>query len=117
MDLGDKDPLNQLELDMWQRREQKEISSPFLELNPAVERGESRFLKMRVFRERKCNFSLDFSALGPSVRVGPRSKVVIRDKGYAWASVSWSFDNSKRYGSSPTRLFSVLRALLMIWSV
>ena len=27
-----------------------------------------------VFRERKCNFSLDFPAFGPSVLVGPRKK-------------------------------------------
>ena len=34
-------------------------------------------------RERKCNFSLDFSAFGPSVLVEPRSKVDLRCKGYA----------------------------------
>ena len=33
------------------------------------------------FRERKCNFSLDFRAFGPSVLVGPRSKVDLRCKG------------------------------------
>ena len=47
-------------------------------------------------RERKSNFSLDFLAFGPSVRVGPRSKVVLRYKGYAWTSVLWSFDNFER---------------------
>ena len=35
------------------------------------------------FRERKSNFSLDFPAFGPSVLVGPRSKVDLRCKGYA----------------------------------
>ena len=60
------------------------------------ERGEQILKQWRVFRERKCNFSLDFSAFGPSVCVGPRSKVVLRDKGYAWALVLGSFDNSKR---------------------
>ena len=49
-----------------------------------------------IFRERKCNFSLDFPAFGPSVRIEPRSKVALRGKGYTWASVLWSFDNSKR---------------------
>ena len=29
------------------------------------------------------NFSLDFTVLGQSVLVGPRSKVVLRGKGYA----------------------------------
>ena len=60
------------------------------------EGGEQILKQWRVFRERKCNFSLDFPAFRPSVRVGPRSKVVLRCKGYAWVLVLWSFDNSKR---------------------
>ena len=48
------------------------------------------------FSERKNNFSLDFSAFGPSVLVGPRNKVDLRCKGYAWTPILWSFDNSKR---------------------
>ena len=48
------------------------------------------------FRERKCDFYLDFPAFGPSVLVGPRSKVDIRCNGYAWTPILWSFDNSKR---------------------
>ena len=43
------------------------------------------------FRERSYNFSLDFPAFEPSVRVGPRSKVVLRSKGYAWALVLGEF--------------------------
>ena len=39
-------------------------------------------------RERKCDFSLDFPA--------SRSKVVLRGKGYAWAPILWSSDNSKK---------------------
>ena len=39
------------------------------------------------FRERKCDLSLDFPAFGSSVLDGPRSKVYLRDKGYAWASI------------------------------
>ena len=48
------------------------------------------------FRERKCDLSLDFSAFGPSVLSGPRSKVDLHCKGYAWTLILWSFDNSKR---------------------
>ena len=44
-------------------------------LDPAVEEEKSDS------RERVSNFSLDFPAFGPSVLVGPRSKVVIRGKG------------------------------------
>ena len=60
--------------------------------------GEGRvdFEKDRDFRKRNSNFSLDFPVFGPSDFVGPRSKVVVRGKGYAWAPVLWSFDNSER---------------------
>ena len=75
-------------------------------------RGESRFLKWRAIRERKCNFSLDFPVYGPSDLVGPRSKVVLRCKGYTWTLILWSFNNSKRYGSSPTRLFFGFKRLV-----
>ena len=34
-------------------------------------------------RERGSDFSLDFPSFGPSVRFGPRSKVVLRGEGYA----------------------------------
>ena len=37
----------------------------------------------QISREKKSNFSLDFSAFGPSVLVGPRSKFALRCKGYA----------------------------------
>ena len=52
----------------------------------------------KIYRERKSNFSLDFPAFGPSVLVGPRSKVVLRSKGYAWAPILRSFDNSETRG-------------------
>ena len=58
--------------------------------------GRADFEKERIFRERKSNFSLDFPVFGPSVLVGPRSKVVLCDKSYAWAPVLWSFDKSGR---------------------
>ena len=38
-------------------------------------------------RERKSNFSLDFSAFGPSILVGTRGKVDLRYKGYAWTPI------------------------------
>ena len=47
-------------------------------------------------RERSSNFSLDFLTFGSSDRVGPRSKVVLRGEGYAWAPILGSFDKSKR---------------------
>ena len=47
-------------------------------------------------RERKSNFSLNFSAFESLVLIGPRSKVVLCSKGYTWAPVLGSFDNSER---------------------
>ena len=47
-------------------------------------------------RERESLFFLDFPPFGLSVRFGPRSKVVLRGKGYAWTPIWWSSDNSKR---------------------
>ena len=49
-------------------------------------------------KERKSNFSLDFLVFGQSVLVGPRSKVVLRHKGYTWAPVLWSFDKLREIG-------------------
>ena len=63
------------------------------------------------FRERSSSFSLDFPPFGPLVRFGPRSKVVLRCEGYAWAPIWWSSDNSKRYESFPTCVIIWLRAM------
>ena len=71
------------------------LASPFC-CNPAVREVRADFEKWRVFRERKSNFYLDFLAFGLSVLVGPRRKVVLRCKGYAWTPVLWSFDKSER---------------------
>ena len=70
------------------------------------ERGEQIF-ENGGFLERE----VDFPVFGPLDLFGLRNNVVLCGKGYAWAPVLGSFDNSKRYGSSPTWLFSVLRVL------
>ena len=64
------------------------------------------------FRERRSNISLDFPTFGSSDHIGPRSKVVLHGEGYPWAQVLGSFDNSKRYESSPTRLFSIFKGFV-----
>ena len=70
------------------KRKRRHLFSHF-GLDPAVE-GEIDF------RKRKSNFSLDFSAIRPSVSYEPRGKVALRYKGYAWAPILWSFYNSGR---------------------
>ena len=52
--------------------------------------------KREPVRERKCHFSLDFSAFGPSVLVGLRSKVDLHYKGCVGTPIFWSSENSKR---------------------
>ena len=42
---------------------------------------------LQDFRERRNDFSLDFSAFGQSVRFRPRSKAVLRSEGYAWTPI------------------------------
>ena len=51
-----------------------------------------------IFRERESTFSLGFQPIGPSDFFGPRSKVVLRSEGYAWAPVSGSFDKLHEVG-------------------
>ena len=57
------------------KQKRKENTSLIL-LDPAVEEEKSDS------KERVSNLSLDFPAFGPSVLVGPRSKDVLRGKGY-----------------------------------
>ena len=73
----------------------QKFSSPFERRKRA---GEQKVAESWVlsFREGESSFSLDFSPFRPLVRFGPRSKVVLRGKGYACAQVLWSSDNSKR---------------------
>ena len=54
--------------------------------------------KEKDFRERVSNFSLDFSAIEPSVSGKARSKVAPRGKSYAWAPVLGSFDKLQKVG-------------------
>ena len=54
--------------------------------------------KERDFRERSSTFSLEFSAIGPSVSSETRSKVAPHGKGYTWVLVLWSFDKLQEVG-------------------
>ena len=50
------------------------------------------------FRERSSTFSLEFSAIGPSVSGEERSKVAPHGKGYVWVPVLWSFEKLRKVG-------------------
>ena len=78
---------------------EKNNSLLILELNPAVGwvgggggGGGGGERRKSNSREKKFDFSLDFLVFGPSNFIGPRSKVFLRGKGYAWAPVLGSFD-------------------------
>ena len=63
------------------------------------------------FRERKCNFSLDFPSSGPSVRVGQEAKLfyaVKATRGHLFWGV---LSTSRGRGLLLLGYFSVLRAL------
>ena len=81
---------------MWQVRNNRRINEKKKEISSPNGAGTCSGGGEWIFRERKCNLFLDFLAFEPLVCVGLRSKIVLRDKGYAWASVLWSFNNSKR---------------------
>ena len=61
-----------------------------------IEREKEREIKEGIFRKRGSNFSLNFSAIGPSNSGEAKSKVAPHGKGYAWVPVLWSFENSER---------------------
>ena len=49
--------------------------------------GNCAMIGVSYFRERMSDFSLDFPPYGPSVLDGARSKVGLRDEGYAWTPI------------------------------
>ena len=59
-------------------------------------REDVQWLRMVVFREIRCPFSIGFRPIGPSVFDGVRRKVALRDKDYTWAPIWWSSNNSKK---------------------
>ena len=71
-------------------------------------------MQILSLRERRDAFSLGFQPFGPSVLDEARSKVDLRDEGYAWTPIWWSSENSKRYGSFPTCVNLWLRAMFMV---
>ena len=63
-----------------------------------LEREKERERKEGIFRERGSNFSLEFSAIEPSVFGEAKSKVAPHGKGYAWAPILGSLDKLQKVG-------------------
>ena len=70
-----------------------------------------RFLNSR---ERKCSFSLDFREFGPSDFFGPRRKVALRGKDYAWAPVWGSFDKLREVGVLSYLSYTLFKCFVMV---
>ena len=77
------------------QRRKEQLSSHFgVESGSGVGGGGGGFgvgVRKSNSREKKSDFSLDFPVFGPSNFIGPRRKVLLRGKGYAWAPVLGSF--------------------------
>ena len=66
-----------------------------------------------ISRERKCTFSLDFRSIGPSDFFGARRKVVLGDKGNAWAPVLRGFDKLHEVGVSSYLFYTLFKCFVM----
>ena len=64
------------------------------------------------FRERVCNFSLEFPAFGPTDFFEPRSKVVLRSEGFSWAPVSGIFDKLREVGVLSYLIYSLFKCFV-----
>ena len=80
------------------KREDPNLDSSLLPigLGGKIRERKGKREKGRDFREKSSNLSLSFPAIGPLNPGEPRSKVAPHGKGYAWALVLRSFDNSGR---------------------
>ena len=68
-----------------------------------------RFLN---FRERVCNFSLGLRTIGPSDFFKPRSKVGIRNEGFAWVPVLGVFDKLREVGVLSYLFYSLFKCFV-----
>ena len=82
----------------------------------AVAGGESAESEILIFfREREITFSLGFRSIGPSDFFGPRSKVVLRSEGYAWAPVSGSFNKLRELGVFSYLIYPLFKCFVNDW--
>ena len=85
---------------------------PFEDQIDAVAGEDGEGMKMVVFRERTCPFSLKSRAIRPSEFVGTRRKVALRSEAYAWAPVLRSFCKTREipiYGKMAKIVISVTK--------
>ena len=68
-----------------------------------------------IVRERKSGLSLDFPAFGSSVLFGPRSKAVLRGKGYAWVLIFLEFRQLQEVGIFSYMVYSLAMSHFYGW--
>ena len=71
--------------------------------------------KERDFRERISTFSLEFSAIGPSVFGEVRRKVTPHGKGYTWVPILWSFDKLQEVGVFSYLIYPLFKCFVNAW--
>ena len=71
-------------------------------------------MRVLIFRERVCNFSLRSRTIGPSDFFGPRRKVVLRGEDYAWAPVLGSFDKLREVGVLFYLFYPLFKCFVML---
>ena len=67
--------------------------------------------------ERDSSFSLFFQQIRPSEFFGIRTKVVLREEAYAWASVLRVFDKLCEVGVSPYLGFTLCLSTLLMFEL
>ena len=77
-------------------------------------REDVQWLRMVVFRERRCPFSLRFRSIGSSDFFEARRKVALRGEGNAWAPVSWSFDKLHEVGVLSYLFYPLFKCFVML---
>ena len=70
---------------------------------------------MEGFLESVCNFSLGFRSIRPSDFFGPRSKVVLRNEGFAWVPVSGSLDKLREVGVLSYLIYPLFKCFVNAW--
>ena len=75
------------------------------------EGGEKREKKRERKGSEKFRFSIRSIDIGPSVFVGVRGKVHLRDESYAWVPKSWSLVKLHEVGNFPTWNFFSLKTM------
>ena len=98
----------------WSKRKEFGGTSGWIRKKKKRKKIEERKNKKTELRERKkmvFRFSLRSTEIEPSVFVGARGKVHLRDESYSWVPKSRSFVKLQEVGNFPTLIIFSLKAI------